>query len=57
MPKASRLSLLALRGILRAGGMTQVVTHLPSKCESLTSAPLPQKKKKKKWGRVFRLIF
>jgi hypothetical protein len=32
------------------GRVAQVVERLPSKCESLSSNPLPQKKKKKKRG-------
>jgi hypothetical protein len=31
-----------------AGGMAQVVGHLPSKCEALSSNPTTTKKKKKK---------
>jgi hypothetical protein len=33
-------------GNRRAGGMTQVVEHLPSKCEALNSTPVQPKKKK-----------
>jgi hypothetical protein len=32
----------------RAGGVAQVVEHLPRKCEALSSNPSPAKKKKKK---------
>jgi hypothetical protein len=31
-----------------AGGMTQVVEHLPSKCEALNPNPSTKKKKKKR---------
>jgi hypothetical protein len=36
------------KGISRAGGGTQVVEHLPSKCEALRSNPSTEKKKKRK---------
>jgi hypothetical protein len=32
--------------VTRAGGVTQVVEHLPSKCEALSSNPITTKKKK-----------
>jgi hypothetical protein len=32
----------------RAGGVTQVVEHLPHKCEALSSNPSTAKKEKKK---------
>jgi hypothetical protein len=31
----------------RAGSVVQGVEHLPSKCETLSSTPVPQKEKKK----------
>jgi hypothetical protein len=36
-----------LRMSCQSGGVTQVVQHLPSKCEVLSSSPTTAKKKKK----------
>jgi hypothetical protein len=36
----------------KAGGVSQVVERLPSKCETTVQTPVPLRQKKKKWARV-----
>jgi hypothetical protein len=42
-------SLTSIKNVVRAGGVAQVVEHLPGKCKALSSNPVLGKKCEKKW--------